>query len=559
MDYAAIKALGVEPISSEHPGGTDTRSDALFEQLKAEIQKTESLAAETADWQTVVETGKKILATESKDLLVASYFCLALFQTDGYPGLWAGLTCVGGMCASFWEVLFPPRKRKKGRMAAVSWLAEKTARLAEHIPLKPDEREVGNHCIAEIDALNAMLSEKFPDNPLGLYDLKNIIERHLDNLPVEKSPPPSEPEPPKVSDDQKEKAPDHPVGNEADLPPSPVPPPPSPNLAPLPSSPTETSMENEKDALKIIRDTGIAMRQAAVFLRDRNIVGPMPYKINRFLCWLDIVRTPPHENFRTRIPAPDPELKNRIAMLRSEANHAVLIPLVESQLMEYPFWLDLNFFAQQALKALDATQAAQMVTDETVNFINHLPEMPELQFSDGTFMAGEETRMWLDTLRPQSPTAAASEAVTDDRHESVDRVTDIKKAVDKLINGKKIREAFLLFQTELAGVSDLRERYVLKTELARFCLHIGEIDSAMAILHELDEIIQEFALERWEPRLAANVLALQWQALDKLVRHLLNDASADSDTLRQNMGRVYDRICRLDPLKAFELTNAKRR
>jgi hypothetical protein len=122
-----LLSLGKNPVNATKPAGVDARYDRTFEEVQAEIDKLSSPAAtEPPDWERVVRLSSRILAEQSKDLLVAGYLAVGLTKTQGIQGLAIGLRIYGDLLENFWDDLYPPMTRLRGRLAAIAWWLEKT-------------------------------------------------------------------------------------------------------------------------------------------------------------------------------------------------------------------------------------------------------------------------------------------------------------------------------------------------------------------------------------------------------------------------------------------------
>ena len=109
--------LGKTPVSKEKPTGSDVRYDPLFEELQAEVDKLSSpTATGTLDWGKVAKASAAILSGKSKDLLVAGYLAVSLIHTRKDEGLAVGLRLFRDLLENFWEDLFPPKARMRGRL-----------------------------------------------------------------------------------------------------------------------------------------------------------------------------------------------------------------------------------------------------------------------------------------------------------------------------------------------------------------------------------------------------------------------------------------------------------
>ena len=85
-----------------------------------------------------------------------------------------------------------------------------------------------------------------------------------------------------------------------------------------------------------------------------------------------------------------------------------------------------------------------------------------------------------------------------------------------------------------------RGRFQRRLQLAQLCVLIGHENIALPILEQLTSEIDERGLEGWEkPALVAQPFTLLYQCLKK------SEASPEA------IQKIYDRICRLDPLQAL--------
>jgi type VI secretion system protein VasJ len=117
-----LVSLGKEPIGAEQPAGSDVRYDESFDNLQLEIDKlTIPSATGSVDWEKVISLSSEILAHKSKDLLVAGYLAVALIHTHKDEGFAIGLKMYQDMLEHFWDDLYPPKKRMRGRAGAILW------------------------------------------------------------------------------------------------------------------------------------------------------------------------------------------------------------------------------------------------------------------------------------------------------------------------------------------------------------------------------------------------------------------------------------------------------
>ena len=111
--------------------GADVSYDEVFENLKNEVEKLQSLAGAKPDWGSVASNADEILTDKSKDFRVAVYYAAAKSQLDGIGGLLDGLVLVRELTTAFWEPMYPALKRPKARGNLVGWYSDLAAPAVE--------------------------------------------------------------------------------------------------------------------------------------------------------------------------------------------------------------------------------------------------------------------------------------------------------------------------------------------------------------------------------------------------------------------------------------------
>ncbi|MCP4646930.1 MAG: hypothetical protein GY852_04235, partial [bacterium] len=278
-----------------------------------------------------------------------------------------------------------------------------------------------------------------------------------------------------------------------------------------------TDIASVQDANRGLRDAAGILRRVATYQRGENSASPLPYRLIRFAAWIEINQLPVNDNNRTMIPPVPKHLATRLNSLMQNGQWLEVINFTEAQITDTPFWLDLNYSCVLSLSNLGPSHqgAEQAVCDELSNFLTRFPSIPNFQFSDGTSFAGSDTKNWIETTLLASNETTGSQT-SGPEEGAPGRLAELKETAKKLTSEKKFKDAILVFQQELTGISNMRERFLYKLELARTCFNAGEPKAAIPVLEELDSEIRQFSLETWEPALAAGVLHLLWLSLKRL-------------------------------------------
>ena len=389
-----LAELGKQPIRPEQPAGDDARYDPLYEELVAEVDKFSSPSASGAvDWDKVVKLSSDILSQKSKDLLVASYLAIALIQTKKFEGVEIGSRIYRDLIEGHWDGLFPTKARMRGRIAAIEWWAEKAEGVLEQLPRGPFAEERINALNENLQKIDQILAEVLEEAPSirPLLDFAGSLEA------IAPPPEPKVPEPKPAS-----ASPRPPEGSLATLGAE-------PSAPRVEEGPVEiTSPETAYAVLE--KALGDVARVAALPPRREPVEPDGVSVLLRMAAWGAVESLPPSENGRTNIPVPY-NVDSLRAFVGGGQDEAV-VKAAEENLPECIVWLDLNFWAAEALARLGEGHqaAAEAVRGETALLLRRLPGLEDLKFSDGTPFAADDTREWLKGLSAGAGGAAEGSA-----------------------------------------------------------------------------------------------------------------------------------------------------
>jgi type VI secretion system protein VasJ len=365
-----LTVLGKTPVTEDQPAGSDVRYDPLFDALQAEIDKQSTpTASGGTDWKKVEKLAVEILSTKSKDILVASYLAVAQLRLRKEAGVAPSLHLYRDLLETFWENLFPPKKRKRGRVAAIEWWLEKAEPALQDLQPSPLPPEVIDTCRQDINRIGEVLRENL-DAPVSL----RVMERYIDSIPVASE---AEPEPEKPSETAAPEA--------------------KPAQRSAPPPPADTGigeMKSETDAEKTARAGFMAVRRAADFIENQNLADSRSYRWRRIAGWGMIQMLPPSTDGQTQVPTPTQfeSAMNELNSLKAGQNWEALVRASEEKFQGTVLWLDLNRFAAEALTALGGNhlEAAGAVSLETALLVHRLPGIESLAFADGSPFAGNQ-------------------------------------------------------------------------------------------------------------------------------------------------------------------------
>jgi type VI secretion system protein VasJ len=504
--------------------GEDVRYDPLFDTLQAEVDKlTSPSVAGTVDWEKVVRLSADILATRSKDILVASYLAVGLVQTRRGDGLALGLKVWRDLLERFWSDLYPTRMR--GRQRSVEWWRDRTEIALRQEGDRPLPAEQHAIVLETLGAIDRFLGEHLEDAP-SLTRLRELV---MDMAPE------GEAIPEVVST-----VPIQPEAPAADL------------FAP-PRQSAPASVEPPRQAIAAgspLQALEAGLRQvgeAAGALLQQDPASPVPYRLSRFAAWGQVTELPPAANGRTRIPPPERQVLTLLQELASHGDGEALLKAAEARLPQFIFWLDLNRLSAEALSRLGDRFAGsrEAVRSETAALLQRLPGLAELAFADGTPFADQETRQWLSGFVQREASAPHSPEVADgdSRAEAIAREVEESQA---LIRSGRLLEAVERFQKQLGNGASRKEKLHWRLALAQLLVNTSRAKLALPHLEQVMADIGAFGLEEYDPALALRGLKLAWVGFDSQAEPRFKEKAAEA----------LHRIARLDPVEMVRLAKA---
>ncbi|MBI4565362.1 MAG: type VI secretion system protein TssA [Planctomycetes bacterium] len=497
---ADLATIGSTAISGDSPTGASVRYEPEYEKIQLEIEKLQSVAQDQVRWDDVVNLAAEILSQKSKDLLVASYLAAGLLNEAGYSGLATGLGAFKDLIVTFWDKLFPPVEKMRGREAAVRWLDERAAKMVTERP-QPSEsdREALETCVKLLQELGGLLGEKFTESPVGFGDLSRAVEDKLYAIPAQAAPATD------AGGSSETASGDAGAVSAAE---SYAPPPPE-------------AIDSPDKVREIIC-------KAVEFLKGANPGDPLAFELERIVLWSPIAEVPD--------PAPaggDPALIDSWEVGLKKKEYQRVLDEAEVRLPMEPLWLDLNLYATRAMEGLgsafDAARAA--VGAQVAALVQRLPDLLNLTFEGGVKAAGDLTRQWIENELARSGATRAAPA-------DANRLDETLREARKLATRSKLPAATALVQKEMLLVPPGRSKFLWRLGLAKLCADSNKPALAVPQLEALDEESVRIGLEQWEPELATEVVRTLWQCYSSLAK--------SDEAMSEKASRAYARLCRLD-------------
>jgi type VI secretion system protein ImpA len=592
----------LNPIPGENPCGENLRYAAVYDKIKEARRQDDDapqgewqMERKLADYPLVLKLAGEALATKTKDLQLAVWVTEALFKTESFPGLLSGLNLIRGLIGQFWENLYPEIEDGdlELRAAPLDWLGSRQNAPLRSLPItrtgknwyqykearatgyesdavEPEKQEARANAIAEgrmtgedwnqafnatpktfyanlestldgiletIESLTGLCEEKFADEGPSFAPLRTTIEeiRHTVHQLLQKK---REIEPDEVPAEvpaAAEAAPEEAAYAPSEEPSRVAPAKPRPRGGPLAPEPAD-----KEDAFQRVVTV-------AAYLRGEDPYSATPYMLLRGLRFGEL-RSAGTELDPNLLEAPPTEIRQALKRATGESDWQKVIDTAESA-MGMPYgrgWLDLQRHVYRAAYELGYSQVQAAVRSEVNALIADYPGLRQASLLDDTPAANPETQAWLDeiaapgTALPEPvyspPPVMETQAANDGQPQAPDAY---QMAVEAAGSGRH-QEAIELLVREAQAEKCGRGRFQRRLQLAQLCISVGLEQIAKPILEQLTAEVDSRGMEEWEaPALVAQPFSLLYRCLTKL------DAAPEAKQ------RIYDRICRMDPLQAL--------
>ena len=597
----------LNPIAGDNPSGAYLRHDTkllLYDQIKEARRQDDELAQ--GDWQherklanypLEAKLAQEALATRSKDLQLAAWLTEAQLNIESFAGLLQGINLCTDLIKNFWDTIYPPvedgdlelragplefigsalevsLKTRPITKAGYDWFKYKESRavgyeeqckndkerktrqakIDEEKKLAPEafdkafvetpkafylqsEKDI-DACLAALKTLGDLCDEKFGNGSPAFGKLRTSLEevRHTVHALLEKKRE-TEPDPVEVvpSADGVAGVPGVVAGASA---------------AAMPGI-TISVLTSSEPADR--REAIATVARVAALLRQQDPHSPAPYLMMRGLRWGEL-RGPKGITDVRLLEAPTTELRQHIKRLALNKKWNELLEAGENA-MSLPCsraWLDLQRLEVAACAALgdEYVPIAAAIRSELKALLQDMPQLLDAVLLDDTPAANSETRAWLQQLgtpeaapaEPAAPVEGA--AVSSNGHGPgsswLERTADPYALAQETLKAGQPEKAFEIMRKEIARQRSGRGRFERTMQLVELCVAAGKDAIAQPLLEDLSTAIEEHKLDDWEDK---EMVAAALATIMRISSRVQNDSSEKQ--------RLFERICRLDPVRAL--------
>ena len=276
---------------------------------------------------------------------------------------------------------------------------------------------------------------------------------------------------------------------------------------------------------------------AARWLRSQDPTNPASYLMLRGYRWGELRASGPSPNWCLLVAAPL-ETRQNLKRLSLEPDWEKLLEVSEEAMATEAGrgWLDIQRYTLLAMENLGEaySKASEAVREDLRALLAEYPDLIQSAMDDDTQAASPQTREYfaqqgISSGEGRKATVPAAEPTPEEM---------IREAVKK----GRHEVALALVARQMKMETSGRGKFQWQVEQAQILMQAGRAAVAFPILKEVTTEIFERRLEDWEPAaVVVNPLVLYYRCLQEL--------GVDGDE-RQ---RIYATVCRLDPVRAFEL------
>ena len=552
--------VGAAAIDGE-PAGRDIRDEPEFDQLDSEFRKMETDGPTAVDWKMLNSKTLEIIEGKSKDLVLASRLTYGLYREERYAGLAVGLSILDGMVGEYWDGMFPPVKRERGRAGAFDWVAEKLAPMIEEQP--PANGDLNFALVAHdrLVDLDDKLTEKLQRFPAALGPLIRALRPHARDARAAIEAAAAEPE---VADPEPQAAADAaPTGSSGGTKSGRTSSRSARSCAACPGATSTRASQPRPPHRRLPRrrlpaslwmkaSTRPFSRYSATPARSprrlrRSVASdPRAYLLSRLANWGDITALPPANAGKTALPPPQPQKLAELEAMRGAGNMDGLLMSAEGAFVSSPFWIDAQHTIVQTMKALGTQYDAArgVVEGQLAAFLGRLPELAELSFNDGTPFANGETRGWIADEIASSGGGGASDN---------SELLAVSGEAGQLGQAKQVLAGLQLLSEFADSRPSGRDRFLATLEIGEFCLRFGLLEPLFPLIEKLREIAATRGLDAWEPQLMVSLAGLAWRAFsEQSATRFFNEGR-----ILEEKARVMASLSELDIVAAAKLSSTK--
>jgi len=503
-----MSELILKEFDANTPCGLDYKHKDEFLLIEQEIDKSYSVSQESTSWELVYKDSIILLNKHTKDLKVLSWWINASWKLYSYKSLNASLKIFIKMLEKYNTALYP--KSLKAKKNTFLWLEES---LSKDL-LKSKKADISN----TKDLLNSFKSlQKCIISVLGedcVYFGKII--RHIKRFDDEVETVITENK--KIDEKKVQTLKKKKTETDASV---------------LESSDSNIKkISNKDDANKVLFLFKKHASLLSDYYREDSVYDLRAIKTTRLLSWLNTDGLPASDKNITFINPPSALNINKIDSLIKEEKNDEAFVLIQKSIEKSPFWFDGHYKAYQLLVLEKKDVLALEIKNYLSAFVASNIGVENLLFKDKSAFASEECKTFLKIKNIE-------------KYNTLEEDTKITQEKNSSTN-HNIKDAMKELQTHYDLSSSMQDKFKIRLEQSKLAIENKEFTMALILLEELEEYIEKYNLDEWQPELSSEVYTL---TLKNLFRECIHT---------NKLKNAFEKLCKIDITKALNLNIGER-
>ena len=484
----------LEPISEKYPYGIDYRYDDEYLETEVEIEKSFNVTSESETrWDYVASRCEKILQENTKDLKIASYWLYSQWKLKSGREFLDSFKTYARFIENYQKNLYPKAGRRKVKI--VEWtervfeepllksveafsedmledLLETLERLQKVLPatLETEQtffKEIGQKSRGILEAARRRREEEKRREELLKEEERRRIESEKALSEAEKL---------RRKEEEKILSKFAPSSAAA--------------ATPAASDPAQNcpslSEEDRAEALGNIKEIckKLFEESPVEFLPFRLLFGPAETLLESAISGTDIDDLIPSEDICSAARQ----------LLEPGATGIDQLKALEEQILLRPAWLEGYYIASTVLYRLERADEASKIESMLLYFMHRNKEIFDFR-TEGRALVEGKMLSWAKTKLL---------SICDEGKSSAE-YKRVYQEVLAVMKEQSRQNAFELLEEHYKKASGEEERFRWMLLFVEFALEIGDKQLALSLLLELERLIEEYKVDRWQPELAITV------------------------------------------------------
>ena len=486
----------LENISEDNPCGIDSKYEDSFALIEQEIDYDTSVtASRRTDWTIVVKSSEDFLINVSKDLKIATWWLYGMWKTNSWIGLNTALDVYVQLLEKHKKNIFPTSVKIKSNIFI--WL----------------ENKLGDEIL--VNKNNLQYEVNLYDNFSKLNDVIQIIldkdERYFGKIirllePIVK---------------EKEKKETPVITKEV-------------SVQSTSDTQLDSDISNDSDATKVLSQIKKDSSKLSNYYRNKDFKSTSAIRICRFLSFIEVDGTPYNDNNISFVNPPLITEIDEIIELTNNSQYTDAFILIEEILEVCPFWFDGHLKAYEIMINLNQNEIADEIKNTFMGFINSNKELLNISFKDKSSFATPKVKKWIEDENNVS-------TLLNQNNNTIDVYENIFNEVNELASNNKLLDAMQILEESYLKAKNMEEKFNWRLGHAKLAIEFDKKDIALALLEELETIIDKYNLVEWNPSLSGKVF------------YLILDTFTNMDIENEKIELLYKKLCKIDVEQALKI------